>query len=113
MTLGPPMEDRDQWPMFLLFFLFALAFNFDLFLGPYAILRIHDTFDSGFFEFFIRGGLFLKYGLFGWDPHYAGGMPSFANPGVGVLLSLWASITARRWQGILKGTPLSSHQGDR
>ena len=79
MTLGSLMEDRDQWPMFLLFFLFALAFNFDLFLGPYAILRIHDTFDSGFFEFFIRGGLFLKYGLFGWDPHYAGGMPSFAN----------------------------------
>ncbi len=79
MTVGLPMEDRDQWPMFFLFFLFALAFNFDLILGPYAILRIHDTFDSGFFEFFIRGGLFLKYGLFGWDPHYAGGMPSFAN----------------------------------
>ncbi len=65
--------------MFLPFLLLALIFHFDLFLGPYAILRPNNNFDSEFFNFLIRGQLFLKHGLFSWDPYFAGGMPSFAG----------------------------------
>lgn len=74
-----PSRERGQIGMFLLFLLLALIFYFDFFLGPYAIFRLHDTFDFGFIEYLIRGKLFLNYGLFAWDSHYAGGMPSFAG----------------------------------
>ena len=65
--------------MFLPFLVLALIFYFDFALGPYSIFRLHDTFDSGFFEYLIRGRLFKDSGLFSWDPHYAGGMPAFAG----------------------------------
>ena len=65
--------------MFLLFFLFALFYYFDYLLGPYAQVRIHDIFDNNFLQYVIQGKLLLKYGLFGWNPAWAGGMPSFAS----------------------------------
>lgn len=77
-TVTSPAGERDQTPAFLLFLLLDLAFNFDRLLGPCAVVRIHDTFDSEFIEYFLRGRLHLEYGLFGWAPHYAGGMPAFA-----------------------------------
>lgn len=65
--------------VFLLFTLLALAYNFNVFLGPYGAVRIHDTFDSEFVQYAIRGDLLMRFGPFAWIPGYAGGMPSFAG----------------------------------
>jgi len=64
--------------MFLMFLLLSIGFNFDLIMGPYAIVRIHDTIDSDFFHYAMRGRLLLEHGLYGWYPSYAGGVPAFA-----------------------------------
>jgi hypothetical protein len=47
-------------------------------MGPYAIVRIQDTFDADFFHYAMRGRLLLEHGLYNWYPYYAGGMPAFA-----------------------------------
>ncbi len=64
--------------MILFFLLLALLFGFDhVLFGPWAFVRFHDVFNSGFFEYFNRGRLLLEHGFFNWYPNFAGGMPSF------------------------------------
>jgi len=48
-------------------------------LGPYAPIRMHDYFEAEPGRFFTLGNLTLKFGFFTWNPHVAGGMPSFAH----------------------------------
>jgi hypothetical protein len=43
------------------------------------VVRIHDTFDSEFIQYAIRGSLLLRHGPFAWVPGYAGGIPAFAG----------------------------------
>jgi len=59
------------------FLLLAVLYFFNVILGPYAMVRLHDTFDTDFLHYVIQGKLLLKFGFFGWYPDWAGGMPSF------------------------------------
>lgn len=57
----------------------ALLFHLDkLLLGPWGVVRFHDTFDSEFPRYASEGALLLAHGPFGWYPHLAGGMPAHA-----------------------------------
>ena len=65
--------------IFFLFFLFAIFFHLDkVILGPYAPIRMHDTFESEFGRYLGLGNLILDYGFLTWYPNMAGGMPSYA-----------------------------------
>ena len=48
-----------------------------LILGPYATVRIHDTFDTEFPRYAYLGNLFLKHGFFAWNPQMILGMPAY------------------------------------
>lgn len=78
-VVGAHSLKQEQTSIFLLFLLFALFFNFNYLLGPYALVRIHDTFDTDLPHYVIQGKFLLKYGFFGWYPNFAGGMPSFIS----------------------------------
>jgi hypothetical protein len=71
--------ERELISIFLFFLLFSLFFHFDFLLGPYGLVRIHDTFDTDFPHYVTQGKLLLKYGFFGWYPNLAGGTPSFIS----------------------------------
>lgn len=61
------------------FILLVCAFYCDkLILGPYATIRIHDTFDTDFPRYAAMGKLLLKNGLFAWYPNIVCGIPSYA-----------------------------------
>jgi hypothetical protein len=90
--------------VFLGFLLLALFFNFDFILGPYSLVRHHDAFDTEYINLAARGRLFLENGFFNWYPHFAGGMPSFAErvapyylPGIlSALFPVWLVYIAWR-----------------
>jgi len=65
--------------LFLSFLLLALLFNYDFLAGPFALVRFHDAFDTEYINLLARGKLFLENGFYNWYPHFAGGMPSFAE----------------------------------
>lgn len=73
------METVNKKHILLFFFLLSLIFFLDKFiLGPDSFIRIHDTLDSEFSRYKAMGELFFKFGLFGWYPNLAGGIPSYA-----------------------------------
>ena len=78
--MTPYPEHRLTTKQIVVFFLlFAMLFHLDkVILGPYAPIRIHDSFDAEFGRYFGLGNLILKHGFFSWNPNMAGGMPSFA-----------------------------------
>lgn len=84
MHLKRPQEKIISFPrsrivIFWTFLLFTLAYYFNFIFGPYALVRLHDTFDSHFLHYVLQGKLLLKYGFFGWYPNWAGGIPSFVS----------------------------------
>ncbi len=61
----------------LLFLALALVFCWDTtLLGPFAFVRVHDSFDGCFVEYIARGRMLFEQGFFDWDPFWAGGMPA-------------------------------------
>lgn len=57
----------------------ALLFHLDkLLLGPWAVIRLHDVFDSDYFRYGEMGRLLLQHGPFTWFPNFQGGMPAYA-----------------------------------
>lgn len=74
---GHKREDRNA---LLVLTAFACILWFEqIFLGPYSIVRWHDAFDSSWMYVADRGKLLLEHGLYAWDPHFAGGLPSFTG----------------------------------
>ncbi len=74
------MAKKNKKSVILIFILITCIFYLDkIILGPFASIRIHDTFDSEFSKFRIMGELLIKHGLFLWLPNIAGGMPSYAG----------------------------------
>lgn len=66
--------------IFGIFVLFACLFYLDkIVLGPYAPVRIHDSFHLEFLRYRATGNLFLNHGFFAWLPNVFGGMPSYAH----------------------------------
>src|SRR6266850_5618233 len=57
----------------------TLLFHADkVLLGPWALVRQHDVFDSDYFRYAESGQLLLRHGLFSWFPAVGGGMPAYA-----------------------------------
>jgi len=73
-------KEKSQTAKFIsIFILLACIFYFDkLILGPYATIRIHDTFDTEFSRYASLGRLFLNNGFFAWNPNIVCGMPAYA-----------------------------------
>ncbi|MDP6477846.1 MAG: DUF6044 family protein [Nitrospinaceae bacterium] len=78
---------------FVCFLMMAIIFHLDKFLlGPYALIKIHDVFESEFSHYLVLADWLKEYGYVGWYPNVAVGAPSHAyqsGPGyILVLLSL-------------------------
>ena len=59
------------------FILIACFFYSDkLVFGPYATVRLHDSFNSEFSRYVPMGKLFMEHGFYAWYPNASGGMPS-------------------------------------
>ena len=79
-----------------IFILFSCIFYIDkIVLGPYASVRLHDTFDNEYARIKTVGNLFLKHGLFSWYPNVCAGLPSYAyHYGPYYVLSLLSIVFA-------------------
>lgn len=64
------------WLVFL--GLAALA-CWDRVLGPYALVRLFDSFESEFPHYLTQARLLLEHGFFQWNPYLPGGMPALAG----------------------------------
>jgi len=74
MTLFQP---RARVPFF--FGALACIIHFDAFWGPHQWIRIHDHFDGWFVHLKILADLFIKYGIFFWDPTSLTGNQAIAS----------------------------------
>lgn len=64
----------------LSFLFLALFFYADKWLlGPYAPIRVHDSFDGEFARIRTAGAYFWHHGFHGWYPPLAGGSPAYAH----------------------------------
>ncbi|PIQ95875.1 MAG: hypothetical protein COV67_12615, partial [Nitrospinae bacterium CG11_big_fil_rev_8_21_14_0_20_56_8] len=64
----------------LFFFCLALLFHFDkVLLGPYAPVRIHDSFDSEMIRYQSMARWIKEVGVFFWLPDLGGGQPAYAH----------------------------------
>ena len=76
-----PLKKSNAIPLFnrpFLFFLFlAVVFHMDkVLLGPFAPVRMHDSFDQEFSRFAALAYHWNEYGLITWLPNFFAGIPS-------------------------------------
>ncbi|HRY28817.1 MAG TPA: hypothetical protein P5079_02130 [Elusimicrobiota bacterium] len=72
-------DSLRRTPAVAYFFLMAAVFYADKFLGPYGLIRLHDTFDVEFARYKAAGELLFRHGFFAWYPVAAGGSPAYAH----------------------------------
>lgn len=60
------------------FTLLACVFHADKLLGPYGVVRLHDSFNSELTRYSAGAALLWQNGPYAWMPTVAGGMPSYA-----------------------------------
>lgn len=80
--MSPAASDRRErsrlHPLLVLCALALAVTGLDLLLGPYTLVRFHDSFDNAFFHEFFQAREILANGLSFWTDKL-GGLPSFAG----------------------------------
>jgi hypothetical protein len=72
------MFKSERWP-FGLFLFAACGFHLDkILLGPFALVRIHDTFDYPVGTAITMGRYFQEFGHYFWYPNANGGIPTYS-----------------------------------
>lgn len=74
---APPAQPTGVRPLPILAGLALALLGVGLCLGPYGLVRFHDTFDNGLFPEFFQARDMLAHGLCFWADKL-GGLPSFA-----------------------------------
>jgi hypothetical protein len=67
------------WPAWAAFLALAAVLCWDKVFGPFALVRLFDSFESEYPHYVIQARLLLDHGLFHWNPFMPGGMPALAG----------------------------------
>ena len=77
MSLRP--SGGSGWPAWAAFLALAAVLCWDKVFGPFALVRLFDSFESEYPHYVIQARLLLDHGLFHWNPFMPGGMPALAG----------------------------------